>query len=75
VLNEVVINQVFAAFGDDALTRRIIAAVQEDGTMWAGPSHWRGRSGMRLSVSSWKTTAADIDRSVEAIVRAVASVR
>jgi glutamate/tyrosine decarboxylase-like PLP-dependent enzyme len=75
VLNEVVINQVFAAFGDDEITAKIIAAVQADGTMWAGPSHWHGRSGMRLSVSSWKTRAEDIDRSVEAIVRCTDSVR
>jgi hypothetical protein len=30
---------------------------------------------MRLSVSSWKTRAEDIDRSVEAIVRCTDSVR
>src|SRR5678815_2312878 len=37
VLNEVVLNQVLVRFGDDdALTRAVIAAVQEEGTCWLG---------------------------------------
>ncbi len=69
VLNDVVLNQVLVAFGDDDGTRRVIAAVQEDGTCWCGGTVWHGRMAMRISVSSWATTAADIDRSAEAIIR------
>jgi hypothetical protein len=30
---------------------------------------WQGRSALRISVSNWSTTEADIDRSAEAILR------
>ena len=41
VLNEVTLNQVMVAFGDDAITRNVIAAVQQEGTCWAGATTWR----------------------------------
>jgi glutamate/tyrosine decarboxylase-like PLP-dependent enzyme len=69
ILNEVVLNQVLVAFGDAERTRRVIAAIQADGTLWAGITVWQGRTALRLSVSSWATTDADVDRSVEAILR------
>ncbi len=67
ILNEVVLNQVVVAFGDDARTARVIAAVQEGGECWCGGTRWRGRAAMRISVSSWATTDADIERSLAAI--------
>ncbi|MEZ4734978.1 MAG: aminotransferase class V-fold PLP-dependent enzyme [Caldilineaceae bacterium] len=69
ILNEVVLNQVLVSFGDDATTRRVIAAVQAEGTCWAGATTWQGRAAMRISVSSWATTAADVERSLGAIIR------
>ena len=70
ILNNVVLNQVLVRFGDDdERTRAVIAAVQEDGTCWAGGTTWHGMAAMRISVSSWATTDADIDRSAEAIIR------
>ena len=69
VLNEVVLNQVLVTFGDDAATDRVIAAVQADGTCWCGGTTWGGRRAMRISVCSWATTAADVEQSLEAIVR------
>lgn len=69
ILNEVVLNQVLVSFGSPEDTRTVIAAVQRDGTCWCGPTVWQGRDAMRISVSSWATTEADVDRSVEAIVR------
>jgi glutamate/tyrosine decarboxylase-like PLP-dependent enzyme len=69
VLNDVVLNQVLVAFGDGETTRRVIKAVQDEGTCWCGGTEWHGRVAMRISVSSWATTAADIDRSAEAILR------
>lgn len=69
ILNEVVLNQVVVAFGDADTTRRVIAAIQTDGTMWAGETTWRGRVAMRLSVSSWATTDEDVDKSLDAILR------
>jgi glutamate/tyrosine decarboxylase-like PLP-dependent enzyme len=75
ILNDVVLNQVLVAFGDDARTRRVIAAVQADGTSWCGGTTWRGRAAMRISVSCWATTAADVDRSIDAIVRLARDIR
>ncbi len=69
VLNEVVLNQVLVTFGDDERTRRIIAAVQAEGTCWCGVTVWQGITAMRISVIAWPTTEADVDRSVAAIVR------
>jgi glutamate/tyrosine decarboxylase-like PLP-dependent enzyme len=72
VANEVVLNQVLVGFGDDARTDQVVAAVQADGTCWAGGTTWRGRRLMRLSVSNATTTVADVDRSVAAITRLAA---
>ncbi|HEX5166244.1 MAG TPA: aminotransferase class V-fold PLP-dependent enzyme, partial [Thermomicrobiales bacterium] len=59
ILNEVTLNQVLVSFGDDATTRRVIAAIQADGTCWCGGTTWQGRAAMRISVSSWATTDED----------------
>jgi glutamate/tyrosine decarboxylase-like PLP-dependent enzyme len=72
VANDVVLNQVLVGFGDDTRTDRIIEAVQRDGTCWVGGTSWRGRRFMRISVSNWSTMQADVDRSVEAILRIAA---
>ncbi len=69
VLNEVVLNQVLVAFGDDARTRRVIAAIQSEGTCWAGVTVWQGRTAMRISVSSWATTDDDAEKSLAAMIR------
>ncbi len=69
VLNDVVLNQVLVTFGDSETTRRVIAAVQEEGTCWCGATVWAGVTAMRVSVIAWPTTEADVDRSVAAIVR------
>lgn len=70
VLNDVRLNQIVVSFGDAARTDAVIAAVQVDGTCWCGPTLWRGRPAMRISVSNWSTTEADADRSVAAILAA-----
>lgn len=69
ILNEVVLNQVLVSFGSPEMTERVISGIQEDGTCWCGGTVWQGRHAMRISVSSWATTEADVDRSLEAIVR------
>lgn len=70
VLNDVVINQVLVRFGDDDATDRTIARIQQSGVCWCGPTVWQARRAMRLSVSSWATTSADVDRSLAAILEA-----
>lgn len=69
VLNDVELNQVLVSFGDDATTRRVIEAIQKDGTCWCGSSLWQGRAAMRVSVSSWATTEEDVERSLKAMIR------
>jgi glutamate/tyrosine decarboxylase-like PLP-dependent enzyme len=70
IANDVVLNQVLVDFGDDARTDRVIEAVQRDGTCWMGGTTWHGRRLMRISVSNWTTTEGDVDRSIDAILRA-----
>ena len=72
VLNDVVINQVLVKFGDAETTRRVLGAIQQDGTCWAGETHWQGHVAIRLSVSSWATTEADVERCLAAILRVAA---
>jgi len=69
ILNDVVLNQVLVAFGDDATTRHIIDEIQRDGTCWCGVTVWQERTAMRISVCNWSTTTADVDKSLAAIIR------
>jgi glutamate/tyrosine decarboxylase-like PLP-dependent enzyme len=74
ILNDVALNQVLVRFGgSDERTRAVIAAVQQDGTAWMGGTIWHGMDAMRISVSNWATTEADVDRTVDAILRAHAA--
>ena len=66
VVNDVTLNQVLVDFDN---TDAVIDAIQRDGTCWMGGTTWHGRRLMRISVSNYATTEADVDRSVEAIVR------
>jgi glutamate/tyrosine decarboxylase-like PLP-dependent enzyme len=68
VHNDVVLNQVLVSFGDAERTRKVIAAVQDDGTCWCGATVWQGVTAMRVSVIAWGTTEEDVDRSVAAIL-------
>jgi glutamate/tyrosine decarboxylase-like PLP-dependent enzyme len=75
ILNDVVLNQVLVSFGDADTTRRVIAGVQQDGTCWCGGTVWQGKTAMRISVSSWATTAEDVEQSIEAMIRVAETVR
>ena len=70
VLNEVVLNQVLVSFGSPERTRAVIQRIQAEGTCWCGGTLWQGRTAMRISVSSWATSAADVERSLAAMLRA-----
>lgn len=70
VLNAVVLNQVLVRAATDEQTLALIAAVQQEGTCWCGPTAWRGRPAMRISISGWATTADDIRKSAAAIIAA-----
>jgi glutamate/tyrosine decarboxylase-like PLP-dependent enzyme len=73
VLNDVVLNQVLVRFGDDdGVTQAAVKGVQDEGTCWLSGTTWQGRGAMRISVSNWQTTPADVERSVAAILDAAA---
>jgi glutamate/tyrosine decarboxylase-like PLP-dependent enzyme len=88
ILNDVVLNQVLVRFegpGDsatpeagaaagDARTRAVVQAVQRDGTLWLSGTTWGGQAAIRISVSGWRTTLADADRSAATILDCLASV-
>jgi glutamate/tyrosine decarboxylase-like PLP-dependent enzyme len=69
ILNDVVINQVLVSFGGAEVTRSVIERLQREGTCWCGGTEWQGRVAMRISVSSWATTAEDVEASLAAIQR------
>ena len=75
MLNDVVLNQVLVRFTArdgltaDERTREMVRRVQDDGTCWLSGTTWHDMAAMRISVSNWSTTADDIDRSLEAILR------
>lgn len=75
ILNEVCLNQVLVRFlpsnGEDidSFTAEVIKQIQIDGTCWVGGTTWHGMHAMRISVSNWSTTDADIDMSVKAILK------
>ena len=73
VLSDVVLNQVLVSFGDAETTRRVIAAIQSDGTCWCGGTVWQGQTAMRISVSSWATKESDVKRSLAALLRIAAA--
>jgi glutamate/tyrosine decarboxylase-like PLP-dependent enzyme len=70
ILNDVVFNQVVVYCGSDKLTVEAMKNVQEARVCWAGGSKWQGKAVIRISVSSWATTAEDVTRSVRSFVEA-----
>lgn len=73
ILNEVVLNQVLLRFADDGRTQAVVRAVQDDGEAWMSPTTWEGRAAIRLSVSGWRTTDRDVERTLAAFRRAAAA--
>jgi glutamate/tyrosine decarboxylase-like PLP-dependent enzyme len=81
ILNDVVLNQVLVQFDGthdrsaDTITEELIKAIQAEGTCWAGGALWQGKQVMRVSISNWSTTEADIDRSGDAIAKCYEAVK
>ncbi|MCM3882863.1 pyridoxal-dependent decarboxylase [Frankia sp. R82] len=59
----------------DRLTREVTATVTAGGEAYLTGTVWRGRAAMRLSVSNWSTTRAEVDRAVDVIAAAVEAAR
>ena len=75
VVNNVVFTQVCVSFGPDEVTREVAERLLKDGTAWMTPSTWRGQAVLRISVSNWRTTEEDVDRTLDAVRRVLADVR
>ena len=72
VLNEVVLNQVLFRFETAERTQEALHAVQQSGEAWLSGTTWDDRPAIRVSVSNWQTSNADVERLVEAFRTAVA---
>ena len=82
ILNDVVLNQVAVRLGSDLepseadrLTRLAIARIQSDGVCFIGGAQWQGAWIIRISVSGFSTTQADVDASADAIIDAWTQVK
>jgi glutamate/tyrosine decarboxylase-like PLP-dependent enzyme len=76
VLNDVVLNQVLVRFGDsDERTQEVGRLLRASGKAWMSGTRWHGVDALRISVSNWQTTDADVEVAVGALLDAVESTR
>lgn len=75
IVNDVVFTQVMIALSDDARTAELGRRLLADGTAVLTPATWHGRAVQRCAVSNWSTTEADVEATVDAVRRIVASLR
>lgn len=81
VLNDVVLNQVLLRFsapdGVDptAFHEQLAEAVRGSGVAWLATTRWQDEPALRISVSNWSTTTADVDRTIEVLRSAVSTAR
>jgi glutamate/tyrosine decarboxylase-like PLP-dependent enzyme len=75
VVNDVVYTQVCVSFGPDEVTREVARRLLAEGTAWMTPSTWGGRAVLRISVSNWRTSTEDVDRTLAAVRRVLGEVR
>ena len=73
VVNDVVFTQVVVSFGLE--TPEVARRLLREGTAWMTPSTWHGEPVLRISVSNWRTTDEDVDRTLDAVRRVLAEVR
>jgi len=66
VVNDVVFTQVCVSFGGDEVTRDVAQRLLREGTAWMTPSTWHGKAVLRISVSNWRTSEDDVERSLAA---------
>lgn len=77
VLNKVVLNQLLfriistSVSEDNDFHSSIAQRIQQTGVCWIGTTLWGGQTVLRISVSNWATTAADVRMSVECIKEAI----
>jgi glutamate/tyrosine decarboxylase-like PLP-dependent enzyme len=70
ILNEVVFNQVLVTCDTPEQTLATLKTLQQSGDCWCGGAKWHDTPVIRVSVCSWATTPEDINRSVDAFIKA-----
>lgn len=78
ILHRPIINQGLLRFpapdgNHDARTDAVIEAIQRDGSAWFGGATWQGMRVMRVSVCNYQTSRSDVDQTVAALARVLAS--
>jgi glutamate/tyrosine decarboxylase-like PLP-dependent enzyme len=73
VVNDVVFTQVMFRLATDERTAEVGRRLLADGTCVVTPAVWHDRAVQRCSVSNWSTTEADVDLTLDAVRRVVAS--
>ena len=57
----------------DRRTEEVMAAVVASGEAFFGGTTWRGKRAMRVSVCNWRTSDEDVQRSINAVSREIAT--
>ena len=53
----------------DRRTEEVIAAIVASGEAFFGGTTWHGKRAMRVSVCNWRTSRADVERSINSVAR------
>ncbi len=53
----------------DRRTDAVTEAIRAEGTAWFGATTWKGMRAMRVSVCNYRTTDAEVDRTLDAVAR------
>jgi len=76
VVNDVVLNQVLVRFDDDdEVTRAVVDSVVTSGVAYVGPTTFKGRGCMRISVCNGWSTTSDVELTMAQIERSLHAVR
>lgn len=73
LVSEPVINQGMVRFLDpagidhDRRTDQVIAAINRTGEAFFTGTMWKGRRAMRVSVCNWRTSQADVERTLDCV--------
>lgn len=77
ILNQVALNQVLFRIEPkeiadmDTFNASVASRIQQDGICWVGTTQWHGQTALRISVSNWATTSADVQQSIESLVNSI----
>lgn len=72
-MNQGLVRFLSSAGDHDRRTDEVTDAIRAEGTAWFGATEWSGMRAMRISVCNFRTTDADIDRTLEAVSRVLAA--